>query len=210
MPYDHSSIKRLWETGPESSQIASAFLDKTFQVEVDVPPPLLSDWRDYLLDLLQHVLPAHDAEEFHTIYRLFASNRGPEGLPPTPQELKLSKPFGHAPHAPRSRCPARASGLLLTPEAFRKRFGPPYSTAHSPGRRTWASLEKERRQFGIDPDKARQNRSLVRRTRFRRSRGSRRAASETVGSEEHLLEQVLREACRWRRGESSKVTAWSR
>ena len=215
MPYDHSSIKRLWETGPESSQIASAFLDKTFQVEVDVPPPLLSDWRDYLLDLLQHVLPAHDAEEFHTIYRLFASNRGPEGLPPTPRELKLfvnrlgmlhmhrghDVPLVHQAYYSLQRRSERDVRTALLNGALPREED--MGLLGEGASDSLAALE-----FGIDRDKARQ---LLLGDPLSDALGSGNhevlggLLQKHVGSEA-VLEQVLARSLQdWRRGESSKV-----
>lgn len=89
IPHDLEAIRRLWDRGDSKSNLASSFLDKTFQVRFEVPPPVLSNWREYLVDLLSQALPQHKEDEFHTVYRVFVLSR-PIGEPtPTPRGLKL-------------------------------------------------------------------------------------------------------------------------
>ena len=89
IPHDPSGIRRLWNKAQESDDVARAFLDKSFQVRFEVPPPVLSDWHAYLLAFLKQALPNHHDPEFHVIYRLFALQRTREGSSPTPRDLKL-------------------------------------------------------------------------------------------------------------------------
>jgi hypothetical protein len=89
MPFDPVAIKRLWEQEPESGGgLAASFLDKSFQILFDVPAPLASDWREYLIATLSHAFPKHKDDEFHTIYRIVAVLREPTNAP-TPRELKI-------------------------------------------------------------------------------------------------------------------------
>lgn len=69
-------------------RLAASFLDKSIQLRFDVPPPLLADWREYVLGLLREALPNHRRDEFHTIYRLIALRHGGPGDTPTPRRLK--------------------------------------------------------------------------------------------------------------------------
>ena len=71
---------------PVEKQFDDSFLDKTFQIRFEVPPPILSDWRSYLLNLLSEALPRH-ASEHHDIYRVLAVERFEH--PPTIRELKV-------------------------------------------------------------------------------------------------------------------------
>lgn len=96
IPYDPSGIRRLWEHHSNSegqspgTGLASSFLDKTIDVSFHVPRPLLSNWRDYLIRLLETALPESvDAIELHRIYRLLALRRGGARQAPTPRELKI-------------------------------------------------------------------------------------------------------------------------
>jgi hypothetical protein len=89
VPHDLRAIRRLWDREGSKSNLASSFLDKTFQVRFEVPPPVLSNWREYLVENLREALPRHGAEEFHMVYRVFVLSR-PVGEPtPTPRGLKL-------------------------------------------------------------------------------------------------------------------------
>lgn len=68
VPYDEESIKDLWES--EDNGIGKSFLEKTFQVEFTVSPPVLSDWRQYFVDNLKVSLPRHNKTEFHDLYKI--------------------------------------------------------------------------------------------------------------------------------------------
>ena len=105
IPYDRTGIRRLWQplaqeelsadhtskSPPASGRedLAEFFLDKRLQIRFEVPPPVLSDWHNYLLQLLGQALPSHDRAEFHAAYRLYASRMDREGTAPTPRDLKL-------------------------------------------------------------------------------------------------------------------------
>jgi hypothetical protein len=90
VPYDRSGIERLWGGSPGGalqqplSGVATAFLHKTFQVKTEIPPVLLSEWRDYFLSLLMEALPDHEPSGFHNLYRVLVLC----GQQPTPRDLK--------------------------------------------------------------------------------------------------------------------------
>jgi hypothetical protein len=95
VPYDPKGLRALREASikaeeaPRPEDAHSSFVQKTFQVALGIPPALLSDWRQYLLDLLQEALPEHPASDFHDIYRLLLAARDSEWSSPTPRNLKL-------------------------------------------------------------------------------------------------------------------------
>lgn len=111
MTFDYASIVKLWEKNGQSEGrlstinipaqlqtnsgqngdggLATSFLDKSFQIRFDVPPPLMSNWRGYLIETLKNALPNHSEEEFHTIYRLMAVCRKDVTNPPTPRDIKI-------------------------------------------------------------------------------------------------------------------------
>lgn len=86
---DSPTTDPAWSDGPikpGEEQADASFLDKSFQIRFEVPPPILSDWRSYLLDLLSTALPRH-VSEHHDIYRVLAVER--HKRPPTIRELKV-------------------------------------------------------------------------------------------------------------------------
>ena len=108
VPYDPDGIRRVWQSeadtrkfdeaqGPDKGHegisrpydLAEAFLDKTFQVRFEVPPPVLSDWITFLDKLLRQAFRDHDKSEFHDVYRVFDRCLMEEGRSPTPRDLKL-------------------------------------------------------------------------------------------------------------------------
>lgn len=90
IPYDDKAILRLWDgSGPSAnSKLATSFLDKTFQLRFRVPPLLLSNWREFLKEALQQAFPDHPEEDYHGVFRAFATKGGPDTSAPTPRDLK--------------------------------------------------------------------------------------------------------------------------
>ena len=103
VPYDPIRIRKLWsqpeeqqhteenEQGNglnEASRTTESFLDKSFQIRFHVAPPVLSDWKSFLYELVEKALPGHFKDR-HIIYRVFDHCRTRQGDPPTPRELKL-------------------------------------------------------------------------------------------------------------------------
>ena len=94
IPYDRSGLCKLWDKsdptcGAENAinNISESFINKTFQLRFIVPPLVLTNWKQYLLDLLKQALPDHEDLEFKHIYQIY--NCYEEGKSPTPRELKL-------------------------------------------------------------------------------------------------------------------------
>ena len=90
IPYDDKAILRLWDgSGPSAnSKLATSFLDKTFQLRFRVPPLLLSNWREFLKEALEQAFPDHPEEDYHGVFRAFATKGGPDTSAPTPRDLK--------------------------------------------------------------------------------------------------------------------------
>ena len=98
VPYDPIRLRNLWNVQEEqkededslgeSMHTTESFLDKSLQIRFYVSPPVLSNWKAFLYDLVDKALPGHP-EDRHMIYRVFDHCRAQEGDPPTPRELKL-------------------------------------------------------------------------------------------------------------------------
>ena len=89
--YDREGIRKLWERQQaDNSETSSAFLDKSFQVRFEVPPPVLSDWRNALFKFLRQAFPAkHHRREDHPIHNTLALHFAQQQRLPTIRELKL-------------------------------------------------------------------------------------------------------------------------
>jgi hypothetical protein len=95
VPYDPSGLKQLWgEATPERAtgavdEVWQSFIDKSFQIRFEVPPPVLSQWKERLLALLAKALPDHPPGDWTLIYRVFNLYRVSDSRDPTLRELKL-------------------------------------------------------------------------------------------------------------------------
>lgn len=89
VPYDRQGLGRVWTATGNDGGIAESFIGKTFQMRMNVPPVLLSNWRSFLDRCLREALPEHDAADFHSVYRLYATCALESDLTPTPRNLKL-------------------------------------------------------------------------------------------------------------------------
>lgn len=101
IPFDLSGLKRLLsnpaiqESSDQKRQdrtvddddLAKAFLDKTFQIRLHVPLPVLSDWHRFFKEQLQKALPQIVDE--YRIERIFDIFIQKQSLNPTPREIKL-------------------------------------------------------------------------------------------------------------------------
>lgn len=97
VPYDKSGLRRLWAAqGTNSAQgvgnypdgIVDSFIDKSFQIRFEVPPPVLSNWKLYLAQLVKEALPKH-LSDAHVISRVLSHSMAKTTDSPTPRELKL-------------------------------------------------------------------------------------------------------------------------
>jgi hypothetical protein len=83
---------------PTENVVALSFLDKSFQLRFEVPPPVLSRWRTYLENLMKEAFEDHrdrfendplESEELHNVYTLYAWYLRKTNRLPTPRQLKL-------------------------------------------------------------------------------------------------------------------------
>ncbi len=91
VPFDISGLKALWgrdNRDGAADLVADSFIDKTFPIRFVVPPPVLSNWRTFLLTLLAQAFPQHPASERDRVYRAYGFHQAQKGEAPTPRELK--------------------------------------------------------------------------------------------------------------------------
>lgn len=89
--YDQKALKLLWDKSDNGANraISTGFIDKNFQIRFEVPVPVLSNWRDFLMKQLNLAFPDHQDDDFHAVARVLAIRRMKEKLPPTIREIKL-------------------------------------------------------------------------------------------------------------------------
>jgi hypothetical protein len=110
IPYDPNGLRLLWSNRSKDSEnvsneqgdqqtsdslhettniVPESFMDKSFQLRFRVSPPVLSDWKNYLMMLSSQALPHHTPDELHKIYQVYRLIQGKDRQAITPRELKL-------------------------------------------------------------------------------------------------------------------------
>lgn len=97
VPMDKSALCRLWGTNDGSveadsdSKLVDAFVEKTFQMEFRVSPPVLSQWKTYFIEQLKLAFPDHaeNEDELLTIFRLYRQRIVSKQGRITPRDVKL-------------------------------------------------------------------------------------------------------------------------
>ncbi|MDO8806070.1 MAG: P-loop NTPase fold protein [Elusimicrobiota bacterium] len=90
VPVDKSALSRLWATDANADGLVQAFIEKTFQIEFRISPPILSDWKNYFVNQLKLALPNHkDENELYDIYRLYKQKIAANHGIVTPRSVKL-------------------------------------------------------------------------------------------------------------------------
>lgn len=88
-PFDLDSIKQLW-TDEKEGEVGNEFVKKTFQVRLNVPPVILSNWKKYFREHFDYVFPDLDKPDdvrFNVI-TLYEDNVSSK-TPPTPRDIKI-------------------------------------------------------------------------------------------------------------------------
>ncbi|MEQ4487575.1 MAG: P-loop NTPase fold protein [Dehalococcoides mccartyi] len=94
VPYDENSMKKVWSNrdhveGSEKQKAPISFIDKTFQIRFEVPPPVLSNWKSYLKGIAASSLPKHTEADYDEIFNVFDVYRSTKDYTPTPRDLIL-------------------------------------------------------------------------------------------------------------------------
>ncbi|HXL63168.1 MAG TPA: hypothetical protein VN959_21290, partial [Mycobacterium sp.] len=87
-PLARQSLGKMWPQFADSD--GGPVFDKTFQAMVPVSPPVLSDWREFLLNGLAEAFASHrPTADFEAIYRLYRLRGSPHEQSANPREIKL-------------------------------------------------------------------------------------------------------------------------
>ena len=91
LPVDAQSIEQMFAVDSDAEQgprLARSFINKTFDVTFDVPSPVMSDWKRYLVDKMRGCLGEHFTEERAFRTRQFLEAWFAESKTPvTPREI---------------------------------------------------------------------------------------------------------------------------
>ncbi|MEW6126660.1 MAG: P-loop NTPase fold protein [Acidobacteriota bacterium] len=88
-PVNKDDARAIKKAEANENILALSFLDKCFQIRFEVPPPVLSNWQDYLFKLCQKAFPNHQESEFHIIYKLYVWFLYKQDILPNPRQLIL-------------------------------------------------------------------------------------------------------------------------
>lgn len=120
VPFDERALSRLWpetgqleqinQVGEESEEsnvqskpisqngyplrqpLAQSFSQKTFQVTFAVPPPILTNWKEFFVRQMKHAFPglgSEAEEDIYIVYRIYERFLDRKGEHPTPRDIKL-------------------------------------------------------------------------------------------------------------------------
>lgn len=96
IPYDEESLMKIWENYTENehrvsvfdNKFASSFFDKSFQVRIDVPKPIISNWLGFIEKMMERSFPSWDKRDKDAIIEVIEKTRKDILDSPNPREIK--------------------------------------------------------------------------------------------------------------------------
>ena len=85
VPYDSNGLQKIWG---DNGDISKSFIDKSFQLRVDVPKPIFSGWENYTNQLIEQAIPTWSIEDKRQIIDVLHLTRKNLVDIPTPREIK--------------------------------------------------------------------------------------------------------------------------
>ena len=97
IPYTEEGIKALWENAQEDTSengngnidVGKSFLDKTFQLRLEVPNLVIEDWRAFAEDKISELLSNFSNADRQLILDMLCWARKDSADAPSPREIKL-------------------------------------------------------------------------------------------------------------------------
>lgn len=88
VPYDSEGLSKLWNRDGKSPEMVKSFMDKCFQIRIEVPRPLMSDWESFAKAKIEDALKKWPANDKQVVFEILRNTR--EGVLdiPTPREIK--------------------------------------------------------------------------------------------------------------------------
>lgn len=96
IPYDEESLMKIWENFTENEEgkkvidnsFARSFFDKSFQVRIDVPKPIVSNWLGFIEKMIEKAFKDWDKKEKDVIIEVIEKTRKNILDNPKPREIK--------------------------------------------------------------------------------------------------------------------------
>ena len=96
IPYDEESLMKIWENFTENEEgkkvidnsFARSFFDKSFQVRIDVPKPIVSNWLGFIEKMIEKAFEDWDKKEKDVIIEVIEKTRKTILDNPKPREIK--------------------------------------------------------------------------------------------------------------------------
>lgn len=96
IPYDEQSLKKIWENYTENqdgsrsidNKFSSSFFDKSFQVRIDVPKPIISNWLDFIQKMVNKSFSNWNKNDKDVVVEVIEKTRKDILDNPKPREIK--------------------------------------------------------------------------------------------------------------------------
>ena len=89
VPYDGQSIAKLWDKNhKEDSLVSKSFLEKCFQLRIDVPTPVMSTWISYAKEEAQRLFASKEQEFVDCVIKMLCYMHETMSDSLTPREIK--------------------------------------------------------------------------------------------------------------------------
>ncbi|MBX3722408.1 MAG: hypothetical protein KF713_11270 [Turneriella sp.] len=88
IPYDLTPLSQLWSMRKKKDAISKSFLDKSFQIRLDVPKPIFKTWEKFAERQVSLAVGNWSDEDRQAIIRVLKDTRSDLNDIPTPREIK--------------------------------------------------------------------------------------------------------------------------
>ena len=88
VPYDADGLNKLWNNDGSSPEMVKSFMDKCFQIRVEVPRPLMSDWETFAKIKIEESLGKWPPEDKKIVFEILRNTRAGILDIPTPRQIK--------------------------------------------------------------------------------------------------------------------------
>lgn len=88
VPYDAEGLNKLWNRDGNSPEMVKSFMDKCFQIRVEVPRPLMSDWETFAKIKIEESLGKWPLEDKQIVFKILRNTRAGILDIPTPRQIK--------------------------------------------------------------------------------------------------------------------------